>query len=132
MNKEKKYLLRILLAVIIIFSTLFGADSVVRATEVYESKLTNNANENENGNISYAQYVTKEMSNPNYWKSRTQSVNKVLMTFDEIKKINQSIINEKETHVYDLETVQKPLKATTVEKFESDEDSWIDEINEKL
>jgi len=119
MEKVKRYLLKVLLLLTIIFSAFFCTNYEVNAAEVYESKLTNNETESSNGNISYAQYVTKEMSNPNYWKSRAQSVNKELMTFDEIKKLNQSIINEKETRVYDLETIQKPLKATTVEKFES-------------
>ena len=120
MKKEKRYLLKVLLLLTIILSTLFCVNYKVNAAEVYESKLTNNETESSNGNISYAQYVTKEMSNSSYWKSRAQSVNKVLMTIDEIKKLNQDIINKDGTHVYDLETVQKPLKVSTVERFESD------------
>ena len=119
MKKEKKYLFKVLLAVTIVFSTIFCTNYAANAAEVYESKLTNNETESSNGNISYAQYVTKEMSKADYWKSRAKSVNKVLMTFDEIKKLNQDIINKDGTHVYDLENFQKTLKVSTVEKFES-------------
>ena len=74
MKREKKYLLKLVIGLIIIFSTTLCANYKVYATEVYESKLTNNESENSNGNISYAQYVTKEMSKADYWKSKAQSV----------------------------------------------------------
>ena len=118
MRKEKRIILKVILCLIIVFSAIFISNYKVRAEEVYESLLTNNETESSSGNITYAQHVTKAMTKTSYWKNKTQSVNKVLMTIDEIKALNKKIVdNKEETNVIDLETITQPLNISTVEKY---------------
>lgn len=48
--------------------------------------------------VMYLPDVTKEMSEPSYWTDRTE----VLMTYDEIERVNALTISEKSTCMYDL------------------------------
>ena len=120
---KKKFILKIALSLIIVCGAILFVNNEVRAEnaqDIYESLLTNNEKEaTSSGNIIYAQYVTNLMTKSAYWKSKAQNVNKVLMSLEEIKKLNQDIVDANGTKVFDLETIKKPLRATTVEKFEN-------------
>lgn len=124
MKKESKTIIKTLIAIIIGICVIIAFNNPVKAVngqDVYESLLTNNENEaTSSGNAIHAQYVSNLMTKPAFWKSQAKSVDKVLMSLDEIKKLNQDIVDASGTKVYDLETIQKPLKTTTVEKFEKD------------
>ena len=124
MKKESKTIIKTLIAIIIGICVIIAFNNPVKAVngqDVYESLLTNNENEaTSSGNAIHAQYVSNLMTKPAFWKSQAKSVDKVLMSLDEIKKINQDIVDASGTKVYDLETIQKPLKTITVEKFEKD------------
>ena len=124
MKKETRIITKTLIAIIIVFSIILALNNPVKAAygqDVYESLLTNNENEaTSSGNAIHAQYVSNLMTKSAFWKSQAKSVDKVLMSLDEIKKLNQNIVDASGTTVYDLETIQKPHKTTTVEKFEKD------------
>ena len=114
--------IKIIITSIIIICSILLINNTVRAeetSEVYESLLTTNSIEDTSkGNVTYAQYVTKEMSKTSYWKNRAKSANKVLMTINEIKDLNQSIIDTSGTQVVDLENITNPLKVSNVESYE--------------
>ena len=124
MKKESKTITKTLIAIIIGICVIIAFNNPVKAVngqDVYESLLTNNENEaTSSGNAIHAQYVFNLMTKSAFWKSQAKSVDKVLMSLDEIKKLNQNIVDASGTKVYDLETIQKPLKTTTVEKFEKE------------
>ena len=124
MKKETRIITKTIIAIIIGFCIILAFYNPVKAAngqDVYESLLTNNENEaTSSGNAIHAQYVSNLMTKSAFWKSQAKSVDKVLMSLDEIKKLNQNIVDTSGTKVYDLETIQKPLKTTTVEKFEKD------------
>ena len=124
MKKETRIITKTLIDIIIVFSIILAFNNPVKAAngqDVYESLLTNNENEaTSSGNAIHAQYVSNLMTKSAFWKSQAKSVDKVLMSLDEIKKLNQNIVDASGTKVYDLETIQKPLKTTTVEKFEKE------------
>lgn len=68
--------------------------------------------------IKYAKYVNKSMTKTSYWKKKITNKKKVLMTIDEIKKLNHDIICRKGTNVVDLEKIENPLNISEVEKYE--------------
>ena len=51
--------------------------------------------------VYYLPYVTSEMSSPSYWTDETD----ILMTYDEIEKINEETIATDGTNMYDLKNL---------------------------
>lgn len=81
--------------------------------EVYESLLTtNDKEETDTGNLTFASGVTDEMCKPEYWSSKTKDASKELMTKSEIAKLNQNIIDGEGTNVFDLTQIQEKKTAS--------------------
>ena len=84
----------ILCLLIVLSSNVVKAEETHDGQEVYTSVLTTNGTEEKDTrNLSYAQYVTNEMNNAEYWKNRSTDANQVLMSTAEIKTLNKKIIN---------------------------------------
>ena len=90
MKKETRIITKTIIAIIIGFCIMIAFNNPVKAAngqDVYESLLTNNENEaTSSGNAIHAQYVSNLMTKSAFWKSQAKSVDKVLMSLDEIKK----------------------------------------------
>ena len=88
-------------------------------TPVDNEKHGTSDNIKDNGNIKYAENVTSEMSNADYWKNLIQNPDKVLLTAEEIAKLNQAIVDGSGTMVFDLETIEDNLSRTQKEITDS-------------
>ncbi|MBR3249544.1 MAG: C40 family peptidase [Clostridia bacterium] len=91
-----------------ITQTNFIYATALEDEEVYESLLTTNEQEEtDTGNLTYASGVTDEMCKPEYWASKIKDASKVLMTKSEISKLNQDIIDGAGTNVFDLTKINE-------------------------
>ena len=72
-------------------------------------------NAKDNGNIKYADNVTSEMSNADYWKNLIENPDMLLLTPEEISELNQAIIDGSGTMVFDIEKIEENLKSTQTE-----------------
>ncbi|MBQ3413906.1 MAG: C40 family peptidase [Clostridia bacterium] len=72
----------------------------------------------ENGNITYPQDVTEEMADADYWKNKIDNPEEILLTSEEIEELNQAIINESGTNVYDITTIGDDVQNTQTEYTE--------------
>ena len=93
------------------------------------------------GNVRYLSGVTSDMISPDYWNNLANNPDDVLLSFDEIRAINNAILQEGETNnVLNLEVAS--VKAPSgIEKFERtlyvngeviDETAVIDSMTEKM
>ena len=70
------------------------------------------------GNVRYLSGVTTEMVNPEYWSNSTGNPDEVLLSFDEIRAINEKIVQEGDvTYVSDLDVAQASAPSA-IELFE--------------
>ena len=98
----------ILCLLIVLSSNVVKAEETHDGQEVYTSVLTTNGTEEKDTrNLSYAQYVTNEMNNAEYWKNRSTDANQVLMSTAEIKTLNKKIINTEGTDTYDITKINE-------------------------
>ena len=116
--KNTKYLIKriiafFMLSIIINFQTSYIYADNIQDEEVYESLLTSNEQEEtETGNLTYASGVIDEMCRPKYWTNKIKDSDKILMTKAEIAKLNQDIIDGAGTNVFDVTQIQEKRSAT--------------------
>ncbi|MBR3133218.1 MAG: S-layer homology domain-containing protein [Clostridia bacterium] len=90
------------------------------------------------GNISYPSGVTPEMTNSSYWESLLSNPNKVIMSKNEIKELNESnYASTSKTNLVDLESISEFPTSNNFEKYNRnlfingnliDEDSYIEKF----
>ncbi|MBR2744576.1 MAG: C40 family peptidase [Clostridia bacterium] len=112
-TKKIKILFTLMLVLIALFiCNVAKADTNNEEDEVYESLLTQNAEEEQpSGNVTYPSGVTRNMTKSTYWSNKASEPNKVLMTKDEIKALNSEIIGAEGTNVVDLESIESTVNA---------------------
>ena len=72
---------------------------------------TDDSNE---GNLAYAEGVTYQMCNADFWKSKIKDVDKVLKTTEEIAAFNQKIIETEGTNMYDLNAISATCNGNAI------------------
>ena len=103
MQKTKKIIYTLIAYLIILSSSIVYAEA--------EPSLYESSNEQDTkGNVTYAQEVTTEMTDPSYWSNKLgEEANKLLLTPDEIKQVNNDIIIGRGTFVFDITDINETI-----------------------
>ncbi|MBQ8940978.1 MAG: C40 family peptidase [Firmicutes bacterium] len=101
-------------AVIAAGSMVYADDTILFTSRPYEDKVEV---EESGGNVTYAHGVTGEMAQASYWGGKLgKYADRVLMTADEITKLNAAMLAEPETYMYDLENIEETYYASPVKR----------------
>ena len=97
----------------IIISTIIAIGSVVPAYSVGVDR--SNVVMQNAGNVDYVNHVTDEMCTSEFWKNKLgEDANRVLMTTEEITKLNSAMLLKEETFMNDLENMKENYNAKPV------------------
>ena len=125
MTKIKRILYTIAIFFVVFSVSTVYAESNTDAeldAKIYEST----EEQEEKGNVTYASDVTYEMGEASYWSNKLgEEADRILLNQDEIKTINQEIIDGSGTGVYDITQIsegktQADRKASLANSIESD------------
>ena len=90
----------------IIISTIIAIGSVVPSYSVGVDR--SNVVMQNAGNVDYVNHVTDEMCTSEFWKNKLcEDVDRVLMTTEEITKLNSAMLLKEETFMNDLENMKE-------------------------
>ena len=124
-----KKIKQISICFLIFFSIILLTNVAYAGTEleVYQSTIT----ESEKGNVTYAEDITNEMASASYWANKLgQEADKLILNHNEIKTINQEIVDGSGTQVFDITTItesktQAVRKASVANSIQSDFDYMV-------
>ncbi len=101
-------------AVIAAGSMVYADDTILFTSRPYEDKVEIAES---GGNVTYAHGVTGEMAQASYWSGKLgKDADRVLMTADEITKLNAAMLAEPATCMYDLENIEETYNASPAKR----------------
>ena len=114
MNKKLKVsLLIVIMNVILLNSHCVMANSNVEGYIADEEEK----DEKTVSSVDHATGVTKEMCNPTYWENLLTDGDDVILTTEKIIELNNKILTESDTNMYDLENMKEQYDADSYTKL---------------
>ena len=86
------------------------------------------------GNLAFAEGVTYQMCNADFWKAKLENPDAVLKTPEEIAEFNKTIVATKDTNMYDLNSIAETFNGNSLKESLANETIPSDDIyvNEQL